>query len=69
MAAKSNFWLHVYGLAMDLELEGKTEDERICNIGEAFHTMPAASQQELLRELTLLCNTLPRVVSNLGRKK
>ena len=67
MPAKSNFWLHVYGLAMDLELEGAAEDEQLRNICAAFHSMPQASQRELLRELGQLCTTLPRVVSVLHR--
>jgi len=67
MPAKSNFWLHVYGLAMDLDLEGNTDEERLRNIAEAFHSMPAASQEELRRELRVLCITLPNVAEALPR--
>ena len=67
MPAKSNFWLHVYGLAMDLDLEGSSDEERLRNIAEAFHSMPAASQEELRRELDVLCVTLPQVSTALPR--
>jgi len=62
MRSLSDFWLNLHRLALDLEREGRTMDERIFNLREVLRSVPPTSR-------SLYCEHLGNVAAALERLK
>ncbi len=65
MATKSDFWLLIHGLANALRSEGHDRDARQQSITDAFESMPAVAQAEVMHDYRLLVAELTAAESKL----
>lgn len=60
MRSLSDFWLNLHRLALDLEREGSTLDERVQNLREVLNSVPTTSR-------ALYCEHLLNVAEALAK--
>jgi hypothetical protein len=58
MEFHSNFWVTLNNLASDLEVEGKTDAERIAKLTMVFHALSEASQVTCQQNIKTALGTL-----------
>ena len=58
MKARSDFWLNLHTLAVSLDAEGSTQNERLERLASSFALLAPLARQEVTRDLRFLLDEM-----------